>query len=271
MSSGFPSLSSLAAHPTAATAQTASSGSSFHDGVSPPETNEAQPIPDTLGEPAVNIEGPFAEWGIPTPITARYKKPARNRIPSGDSHRSRFNPSSGSSADLNLLRITPKKGKWLRGVERRDQAKMSTSPKREIFKKLVAGAEFEPTTSGSLSSINDSQKSLWQFIDGRWQHRRISFPTDRNTARAPTRANPHGLMAAPQHSMTDSQKPQLRQSQMTMSISICPRWMMSQRILPVLAFQRLIPPSAVECDVYEPSSISTPLRRSDYHTSKTDV
>ena len=57
----------MAAHPTAATAQTASSGSSLHDGISPPETNEAQPIPDTLGEPAVNIEGPFAEWGIPTP------------------------------------------------------------------------------------------------------------------------------------------------------------------------------------------------------------
>ncbi|AWB84972.1 hypothetical protein C3E79_00445 [Corynebacterium liangguodongii] len=58
----------MAAHPTAATAQTASSGSSLHDGISPPETNEGQPIPDTAGEPiAVPLEGPFAEWGIPTP------------------------------------------------------------------------------------------------------------------------------------------------------------------------------------------------------------
>ncbi|MEX3504311.1 hypothetical protein [Corynebacterium sp. LK2510] len=57
----------MAAHPTVATAQTASSGSSLRDGVSPPETNETHSIPDTLEGPAVNIEGPFAEWGIPTP------------------------------------------------------------------------------------------------------------------------------------------------------------------------------------------------------------
>lgn len=41
---------------------------------------------------------------------------------------------------------------------------------------LVAKAGFEPTTSGALASINDSQESLWQFIDGRWQLHRISFP-----------------------------------------------------------------------------------------------
>lgn len=64
---GLSAIVLMAAYPAAATAQTASSGSSLHDGISPPETNEAQPIPDTLGEPAVNIEGPFAEWGIPTP------------------------------------------------------------------------------------------------------------------------------------------------------------------------------------------------------------
>lgn len=57
----------MIAHPTAATAQTASSGSSLRDDISPQETTEGQPTPDTAEEPAANIEGPFAQWGIPTP------------------------------------------------------------------------------------------------------------------------------------------------------------------------------------------------------------
>lgn len=55
----------MIAHPTAATAQTASSGSSLRDGISPQETTEGQPTPDTAEEPAANFEGPFAQWGTP--------------------------------------------------------------------------------------------------------------------------------------------------------------------------------------------------------------
>lgn len=57
----------IAAHPAAATAQTASSGSSLSGGVSLQETNEIQPTLDTAGEPVAIVEGPFEEWGIPTP------------------------------------------------------------------------------------------------------------------------------------------------------------------------------------------------------------
>lgn len=57
----------MIAHPTAAKAQSTSSGSSLSYSVSPQGTTEGQPTPDAAEKPAANIEGPFAQWGIPTP------------------------------------------------------------------------------------------------------------------------------------------------------------------------------------------------------------
>ncbi|WP_240510521.1 hypothetical protein [Corynebacterium hadale] len=57
----------MIAHPTATKAQTTSSGSSPHSNLSPQGPGETQTTPDAVENPAISLEGPFAQWGIPTP------------------------------------------------------------------------------------------------------------------------------------------------------------------------------------------------------------
>lgn len=56
---------------------------------------------------------------------------------------------------------------------------------------LVAGAGFEPTTSGSVAKINTWHGSLWRYKNGSWQAQHIFFnPQDR------TPAYPNAVMPA---------------------------------------------------------------------------
>ena len=57
----------MIAHPTATNAQTASSGSSSHSNLSPQDAGETQTTTDAVENPVLSLEGPFAQWGIPTP------------------------------------------------------------------------------------------------------------------------------------------------------------------------------------------------------------
>lgn len=57
----------MIAHPTATNAQTASSDSSSHSNLSPQDAGETQTTTDAVENPVLSLEGPFAQWGIPTP------------------------------------------------------------------------------------------------------------------------------------------------------------------------------------------------------------
>ena len=57
----------MIAHPTATNAQTVSSGSSSHSNLSPQDAGETQTTTDAVENPVLSLEGPFAQWGIPTP------------------------------------------------------------------------------------------------------------------------------------------------------------------------------------------------------------
>lgn len=62
------------AHPTATKAETTSTGSSSHSNLSPQDSGETQTTTDTVENPVISLEGPFAQWGIPTPPGAeRYE------------------------------------------------------------------------------------------------------------------------------------------------------------------------------------------------------